>query len=40
LKLYTVNSLVSQQLDPIVGFSQLDLQTNPNPGFHSFARTP
>ena len=28
------------EVAPIVGFSQLDLQTNPNPDFHPFVRTP
>ena len=33
------DSLVFLRLAPIVGLSQLDPQTNPNPDFHPFART-
>ena len=35
-----MNSLASQRLAPIGGFSQLDLQINSNPDFHPFARIP
>ena len=33
-----MNSLASERLAPIRGFSQLDLLINPNPDFHPFSR--
>ena len=34
-----MNSLIFLRLTPIVGFSQLDPQTNFNPDFYPFARS-